>query len=246
MLQHRFLNGFIEMLNSYERVIHTPFLTLYNGYWFTDIREQLEKEIHENFMNADQDKLIYLDYAKTRIEKEIIYKETNQFLEKWIEQFKLSDLEFPFIEDEQIIIYLATSRQQPNVPYEERNIIINMQKDFYCHAALLEKNNILKFIEKLFAEANYDKNPYQQIFTSTKAYNAFKILLEEFGNGKTNLANYSFVYHRMKRDGLIYDDCPKVKFIFLLLDFGINIDRIKDMEDIGNRDGKAAIYSKKN
>ena len=77
------------------------------------------------------------------------------------------------------------------------------------------------------------ENPYPRIFTSNKAFDKFKKLLDEFGNTKENLVNYSFVFHRMKRDGLIYDDFQKLQFTYFLLKFEINIDRIKPMKEIG-------------
>jgi hypothetical protein len=89
-----------------------------------------------------------------------------------------------------------------------------------------------------------ETNPYPRIFTTTKAFNKFKILLDEFGNTKENLANYSFVYHRMKRDKLIFDDYQQTQFVFFLLDFNINISRIKPKTQLGNKDLRESIYNR--
>jgi hypothetical protein len=89
-----------------------------------------------------------------------------------------------------------------------------------------------------------EKNPYPRIFKNFKAYIVFKNLLEEFGTSKDSLANYSFVYHRMKKDELIYDDFQQLQFTYFLLDFNIKIDRIKRMDDIGKIDYRESIYSK--
>ena len=56
--------------------------------------------------------------------------------------------------------------------------------------------------------------------------------------------NYSFVFHRMKRDGLIYDDFQKLQFTYFLLKFEINIDRIKPMKEIGKLEYRESIYMK--
>ena len=88
------------------------------------------------------------------------------------------------------------------------------------------------------------ENPYPRIFTSNKAFDKFKKLLDEFGNTKENLVNYSFVFHRMKRDGLIYDDFQKLQFTYFLLKFEINIDRIKPMKEIGKLEYRESIYMK--
>jgi hypothetical protein len=87
-------------------------------------------------------------------------------------------------------------------------------------------------------------NPYPRIFTSIKAFEKFQNLLDEFGNGSENLANYSFVFHRMKRDKLIFDDFQQTQFVFFLLDFDINISRIKPKSQLGNNDLREGIYNR--
>ncbi|MCA0349074.1 MAG: hypothetical protein LCH35_07415 [Bacteroidetes bacterium] len=89
-----------------------------------------------------------------------------------------------------------------------------------------------------------EENPYPRIFTTTKAYNKFKNLLDEFGNTKENLANYSFVYHRMKKDKFIFDDYQQTQFVYFLLDFNINISRIKPKTQLGNNDLREGIYNR--
>ena len=88
------------------------------------------------------------------------------------------------------------------------------------------------------------ENPYPRIFTSYNAFDKFKKLLDEFGNTKENLANYSFVFHRMKKDNLIFDDYQQTQFVFFLLDFDINISRIKPKTQLGNNDLREGIYNR--
>lgn len=89
-----------------------------------------------------------------------------------------------------------------------------------------------------------EQNPYPRIFKNHKAFNVFEKLLDEFGDNKENLVNYSFVYHRMKKDELIFDDFQKLQFTYFLLDFNIKIDRIKRMEEIGKIPYRESIYAK--
>ncbi|MDI9256527.1 hypothetical protein [Flavobacterium sedimenticola] len=88
------------------------------------------------------------------------------------------------------------------------------------------------------------ENPYPRIFTSVGAYIKFKNLLDEFGTGNENLANYSFVYHRMKKDKLIFDDYQQIQFVYFLLEFDINISRIKPKSQLGNNDLREGIYNR--
>ena len=104
---------------------------------------------------------------------------------------------------------------------------------------------INEVVETLIVETtNEETNEYPRIFTTTKAFNKFKNLLDEFGNTKENLANYSFVYHRMKRDNLIFDDYQQTQFIYFLIDFDINIKRIKPKTQLGNNDLRESIYNR--
>lgn len=88
-----------------------------------------------------------------------------------------------------------------------------------------------------------EKNPYPRIFTSFLAYKKFKSLIEEFGKTPNDLANYSFVYHHMIKDKLIYADYKQTEFVFFLLDFDINISRIKPKSQLGNNDLRESIYN---
>lgn len=94
------------------------------------------------------------------------------------------------------------------------------------------------------AALSKNDNPYPRIFKTTNAFIIFKKLVDEFGNSKENLANYSFVYHRMKKDELIYDDFQKLEFTYFLLNFDVKIDRIKRLEDIGKIALRESIYTK--
>jgi hypothetical protein len=103
--------------------------------------------------------------------------------------------------------------------------------------AKVENTNNIDILDK-------EENPYPRIFTTIKAFNKFKNLVGEFGNGNENLANYSFVYHRMKRDNLIFDDYQQTQFMYFLLDFDINIKRIKPKTQLGNNDLRESIYNR--
>jgi hypothetical protein len=87
------------------------------------------------------------------------------------------------------------------------------------------------------------ENKYPRIFTSSTAYNKFINLKDEFDNTKENLANYSFVYHRMIKDKFIYEDYKQTEFVYFLLNFDINISRIKPKNQLGNIDNKERIYN---
>lgn len=102
------------------------------------------------------------------------------------------------------------------------------------------ENNMIDY----YSYTEKHKNPYPQIFTSYSAYYIFEKLQAEFGDTRENLANFSFLYHRMKKDELIFESYPQINFIFFLMDFNINITRIKTQSLIGNVAFKEEIYNR--
>lgn len=88
-----------------------------------------------------------------------------------------------------------------------------------------------------------DGNPYPRIFSNKIAYNKFTSLMEKFGIHGKNLANYSFVFHRMKKDLLIFDGLKTIEFIDMLSSFDIHLDRLKPQAQLGNIDYREGIYN---
>ena len=48
----------------------------------------------------------------------------------------------------------------------------------------------------------------------------------------------------MKKDNLIFDDYQQTQFMYFLLDFDINIKRIKPKSQLGNNDLREGIYNR--
>lgn len=137
--------------------------------------------------------------------------------------------------------YLGWDRlQEFNIGEEEMNVKISITDIASNIFNGYDQNGVITST----TSETISENPYPRIFTTSKAFNKFKNLAEEFGNGNENLANYSFVYHRMKRDNLIFDDYQQTQFMYFLLDFDINIKRIKPKTQLGNNDLRESIYNR--
>jgi len=87
------------------------------------------------------------------------------------------------------------------------------------------------------------KNLYPRIFITNEAYMVFHNLLTEFKVSKQILADYSFVYHKMVKDNLIYPSVRHKEYFKMLGDFDINIDRIKSVHELGNSVFRDSIYT---
>jgi hypothetical protein len=247
------LNVFNAKHDRIQLLYKIPFTEIYPSE-FDKITTALQDEISINSISLNETQLNkYLNLVKDKIEKTYIDNPNKCFIDKWVKEFKLDEKAFPFYSDSKIIKILATSFDQYNLSYEDKKKARLMQSDFFNHALLLEAKKILKFInelldtepsENLISEESTDSNPHPRIFKDAKAYSLFNNLFDEFGNSEENLANYSFVFHRMKKDELIFNDVQNLQFVYFLLDLNINIDRIKPLAQIGNIKLRESIYSK--
>lgn len=141
----------------------------------------------------------------------------------------------------------------------------DLRFDFLIHSTTKLEDNVTKLKEEYFSEKlnsiiqlehhedvtseesvhiKSSVNPYPRIFTCDKAYFKFESLLKEFENSRQQLANYSFVFHRMKKDNLIYNDLKQLEFIDFLATFEIHLDRLKPISQLGNNDLREGIYNR--
>jgi len=153
MIKKDFLIAFIERLNSYQIIRTQSFLTIYDD-WFIEVTKDLENEIYENTLLPSTDKTAYLEYIKKQVLDEVAYHGDTQFLNTWIEKHELDGLNFPFIENEEVQQLLATHVNHPGLNYTKKKLCTNMQMDFYCHAAMIEKYKMIAFIDKLLSQKN--------------------------------------------------------------------------------------------
>jgi len=87
------------------------------------------------------------------------------------------------------------------------------------------------------------ENPHPRIFKSYDAFTFFEKLMGEFRNTVNNLSNYSFVYHKMMLDDLIYQDIKQLEYFDFLATYDIHISRIKSLDDIGKKQFRESIYA---
>ncbi|WP_298266054.1 hypothetical protein [uncultured Lutibacter sp.] len=148
MIKYNFLNGFIERLNTYEIIRSLTFFSLYNE-WFLEVSLELHDEILENLSLTTTDKKNYLKYVRKQASEKVVYQNDNKFLEKWIKKYQLEESKFPFIDNEEVQMLLDTDVKDPVLDYKKKKLCTNIQMDFYCHAAMIEKYKMIAFIDDL-------------------------------------------------------------------------------------------------
>lgn len=242
------LKSFIVVLPDVSELYTNSFSELYPWYFY-EFTENLKEEIINNLTSLNEKKFdSYLKWLKEKIEQYHVYDPEESFIDKWVKEFKLDVKDYPFDFNIELSKILATRITQDNLDKFKRETARQMQIAFFNHATMLEANKIKKFInellENLISEESTDSTPHPRIFKDAKAYSLFNNLFDEFGNREENLANYSFIFHRMKKDELIFNDVQNLQFVYFLLDLNINIDRIKPLAQIGNIKLRESIYSK--
>ena len=246
------LKSFTQELCNVSELEKYPFSELYPWYFY-EFTSNLKDEIINNLTSLNEKQFhVYLEYVKDKITEAYVYDPDECIIDRWLKEYELDEKDFPFYSNEKIC-KLLSSFNDVSLSKDEASKVRSIQLQFHWYSVYLEYNKIISFIldlsnkkisENTISKESENSNPYPRIFKNAYAFSIFKNLLEEFGNDEENLANYSFVYLRMKKDELIFDDIRNLQFIYFLLDFDINIDRIKPLSQIGKKAYRESIYSK--
>lgn len=91
---------------------------------------------------------------------------------------------------------------------------------------------------------NTSENPNLRIFKNIDSFLLFeKLKLEICKNERTKLADYSFVFRRLKKDDLIYNDISEKTFRdFLFNEYEIILDKLKTLE-YSSTENKETLYN---
>ncbi len=137
-----------------------------------------------------------------------------------------------------------------NIPIEKRSslyleMLFKIRDKFYqVQSDYLDyKVDLLLGEDSVLDNHKPIKNNYPRIFANEKAYEFFEKLRVEFESREHTQANFSFVFHRMRKDGLIFDHLKQLEFLDFLSELNINIDRIIPKSQMGNKDFRESIYN---
>lgn len=117
---------------------------------FNQLQSDLQNEIKENLINTNIDKTIYLDHVKSEVQKHLPYKNSKDFISKWVDTFKAEAFDFPYIQIKEInklLAYTLPNKDKDDIGFIKLSTDIKI--DFFCHAAMIEKYKVLDFIDNL-------------------------------------------------------------------------------------------------
>lgn len=241
------LQEFKDMSNV-DILTTSSFSNLYPWY-YSDKTARLKEDILIKMDKLHESKFdTYLKHLRDEIAEYYIYDPNESLIPKTIERFGIKESDFPpflNIEFKEFVEIIHPCNKEVFTDYL-------IQREIHLYAAHLEAGKILCFIDGMLGNSEPAssetpeklENKYPRIFTSQKAFNFFDRLKEEFGNSKKALADYSFIYYRMKKDRLIFDDIKQTEFVYFLLEFGINVGRVKPLSQQGNSDYREGIYNR--
>jgi len=201
-------------------------------------KKNLTIKFFEGFLFQDGRVFYSIDYIVMECLKEGFLSISQFFSENSIlTNLEIINNSLDSLNDEQLKIMLD-GHSEP--------IHIKPQKIFFKNKLRFfkEKHFIENEVNKVVSNEDIEKNPYPRIFITTKGFLKFKSLISEYGNTNENLVNYSYVFHRMIKDKLIFSDVKHLEYLCCLLEFEINIDRIKTFNQIGKKELRESIYNK--
>lgn len=131
--------------------------------------------------------------------------------------------------------------------------LLNTNNLFYFRKICNQLLDVYKFEEDKQVETKSDSsvetissektiNPKPHIFKDGYAYGVFKKYYHAFKDDDNQLANFSFIFHAMQKDGLIHENIKHRIFIDFLAENDIYIDRIKTFGTIGKTKEKNIAY----
>jgi len=118
------------------------------------------------------------------------------------------------------------------------------EKDnIYCQKLELFKVSETQIKNQTDNSLNVEDNPNPRIFINSKSFELFKYLHENLVRNRYLLADYSFIFRYMQKDGYIDKHTPESEFRdFLSKDYKIVIDKLK-LKGYCETESKMNLYS---
>lgn len=177
-MESRPIQAFIHDLNDLRVLKETSFFDLYD-YHFADFSRDLKTEIINNLSSLSEKQFnVYIKYLESQIKDTFVYDPDVGIIDKWINEFKLNEADFPFFENDKIIKLISTPSNLFCLNQEHKKTVYLIQKDFYCYTVFLEAKKMISFIEPFIDKNSSPGNKFSYIFNSEGGFGFFNNLLQ--------------------------------------------------------------------
>lgn len=143
----QFLTAFLNEISDLNSIYDSTFIQCYE-FGIKRHTDSLISEIKENILIIPSDKLNpYFEFIEDKISSTPFYNTKPGILDKWVKKYNIKNLEFPFLENENINHLITKSINYHLWDDKERFQMEEIQQDFFYYASMIEATKITDFIE---------------------------------------------------------------------------------------------------
>jgi hypothetical protein len=180
-----YLTAFCKEISNEREIYQSPFIQCYD-FEIKNFTEYLKSEINENLLILPSDKITpYIDFIEDKIRNTPYFEVNNTILDKWEKKYNLQNLEFPFIENKEVKKLISMSVNFHHLTEEEKDLMEDIQIDFYGYAAMIEANKITDFLASKKTSVSKSTNTIENITVAENpnqlSINQAIILLDKLG-----------------------------------------------------------------
>lgn len=204
--KEEYLEAFCKEISNERDIYKSTFIQCYD-FGIKSFTEFLKNEITENLLVLPSEKIKpYLNYVGDKIKKIPYFGTDKAVIDKWITKYNIVDIEFPFLENDDVNKLITNYINNHLWNDKERALMEEIQLDFFYYASMKEANDIISFMDKLSinetksnriiekrSEINSTFNVFEKeselssIFKSSDAFNTFNSLLDNFDINLSNV-----------------------------------------------------------
>ena len=176
VFKDQYLNAFSKEISNERDIYKSTFIQCYD-FGIKNFTEYLKSEINENVLILPSEKITpYIDFIEDKIKNTPYFEVSNTILDKWINKYNLQSLEFPFVENKEVKQLISMSVNFHHLTQEVKNLMEDIQIDFYVYAAMIEANKIIEFLESKKSTSNKTPN---NIENNTEAENLNQLSINQ-------------------------------------------------------------------
>lgn len=167
---------------SDERVVKESCFSRVYEYAITHYTPYLESEIVENLLILDKSKRDdYLSYVIDKISKTSFNNVPENYIDKWLEKYDSNINEFPNFSNKELSDLLKMNYNLHYLDQKDKDLILDVQIDFYCYAAMKEVKKILNFVKSKYSNTGVIKETVEKSNKKQLTINQIVLLLQETG-----------------------------------------------------------------
>jgi len=142
-----YLDAFCKEISNERDIYKSTFIQCFE-FGIKSFTEFLKSEITENLLVLPSEKIKpYLNYVEDKIKITPYFGTDKAIIDKWIIKYDIVDIEFPFLENEEVNKLITNYINNHLWDDKERTLMEEIQLDFFYYASMMEANLMINYIE---------------------------------------------------------------------------------------------------